>query len=104
MLIPCPVCGLRDSGEFTTGGDASIVRPAFDDVDEAAWAAAVYDRANPLGPHEEYWHHVHGCRHWLIVARDTQSHAVSGARLAGAWAGYQGNAPGDKPNDKAEAD
>ena len=27
MLIPCPVCGLRDHGEFTYGGDATIVRP-----------------------------------------------------------------------------
>jgi len=100
MLIPCPVCGLRDSGEFTTGGDASIVRPAFDDTDEAAWAAAVYDRANPRGLHEEYWHHAHGCRHWLVISRDTQTHVVSGARLAGAWAKDQS----DKASDKAEAD
>jgi len=100
MLIPCPVCGLRDSGEFTTGGDASIVRPAFDNTDEATWAAAVYDRANPLGAHEEYWHHVHGCRHWLIVSRDTQTHVIFGACLAGAWAGNQD----DKPSDSAGAD
>ncbi len=104
MLIPCPVCGLRDAGEFTTGGDASIVRPAFDDGDEAAWAAAIYDRANPRGGHEEYWHHEHGCRHWLIVARDTQTHAVSGARLTGAWADHQSDKVGDKASDKVEAD
>ena len=104
MLIPCPVCGLRDAGEFTNGGDASIVRPAFDDGDEAAWAAAIYDRANPRGGHKEYWHHVDGCRHWLIVARDTQTHADFSARLAGPWAEHQSDKAGDMPGDKVGAD
>ena len=85
MLIPCPVCGLRDHGEFTYGGDATVTRPAISDPDPAHWAGFVYDRANPRGDHQEYWHHVHGCRMWMVVVRDTQTHAVSRATLAGPW-------------------
>ena len=86
MLIPCPVCGLRDHGEFTYGGDATIVRPDVADRDAEHWAAYVYDRKNPRGKHQEYWHHVHGCRHWMVVVRDTQTHDVAGAKLVGPWA------------------
>ena len=89
MLIPCPVCGLRDHGEFTYGGDATIVRPAIADSDTTRWAAYVYDRENPRGLHTEYWHHVHGCRQWMVVERDTQTHDVSGARLVGPRAGQE---------------
>ena len=86
MLIPCPVCGERDQGEFTYGGDATVARPDLEKRDAAPWAAYVYDRENPRGAHEEYWHHLHGCRQWLVVTRDTQTHDVSGARLVGPWA------------------
>ncbi len=86
MLIPCPVCGLRDHGEFTYGGDATIVRPALDDADPRGWAAYVYDRRNPRGPHTEYWHHVHGCRSWMIVERNTDTHEVGTSRLIGPFA------------------
>lgn len=89
MLIPCPVCGLRDHGEFTYGGDATVLRPDISDADPAHWAAYVYDRSNPRGAHEEHWHHVHGCRQWMVVTRDTQTHDVSTARLIGPWAGRE---------------
>ena len=89
MLIPCPICGLRDHGEFTYGGDATVRRPAISNGEAADWNAYVYDRANPRGPHSEYWHHVHGCRHFMIVERDTQTHAVGEARLIGPWAGRE---------------
>lgn len=89
MLIPCPVCGERDHGEFTYGGDAAIERPDIADRNEARWAAYVYDRANPRGAHSEYWHHVHGCRLWMVVSRDTQTHQVGEVRLVGAWAGAE---------------
>ena len=55
----------------------------------ARWADYVYDRRNPRGPHQEYWHHVHGCRTWMIVERNTETHDVSGARLIGPWAGRE---------------
>jgi heterotetrameric sarcosine oxidase delta subunit len=86
MLISCPVCGLRDHGEFTYFGDATVQRPDIADPSQENWAAYIYDRTNPRGRHEEYWHHVHGCRHWLVVTRDTQDHDIADARLVGAWA------------------
>lgn len=91
MLIDCPVCGRRALAEFTYGGDASVVRPALDAPAEA-WFEAVYLRANPRGPHLEYWHHVSGCRHWLIVERDTATHAIHAVRLAGPFGDRDGAA------------
>lgn len=82
MRIDCPFCGSRDSHEFAYHGDASVTRPADDDT--AAFDAYVYLRANPAGPHGELWYHAGGCRSWLVVARDTRTHAIAATRLAGA--------------------
>jgi len=82
MIVPCPYCGPRDSGEFVQRGDAAPRRPAYEEG-ETAFADYVYLRDNPAGPISEYWYHVSGCRSWLVVERDTRSHAVIGARLAG---------------------
>jgi sarcosine oxidase subunit delta len=79
MRIPCPFCGLRGSAEFSVLGAATPQRPAADAPIEA-WHAYVYLRDNLAGAHEELWHHSMGCRQWLVVARDTRSHAVFSAR------------------------
>ncbi len=76
MIIPCPHCGPRDSSEFTYFGDASRQRPALDNTDVEAWSAYVYERDNPKGPHQEFWHHLTGCRQWLVVERNTATHEV----------------------------
>ncbi len=83
MRIPCPFCGLRDAQEFTYLGDATLTRPdpAAPDADRA-FADYVYLRANPAGPHREYWRHSSGCHSWLVVARDTRTHEVFGAVFA----------------------
>ncbi len=94
MLIPCPVCGPRDHEEFAYGGDATVARPTIAEQSATAWATFVYDRTNPKGAHQEHWHHVHGCRQWMVVSRDTETHAVTGARLIGAWAEPE-TEPGD---------
>jgi methylglutamate dehydrogenase subunit B len=88
MRIPCPYCGVREHAEFTYLGDAAFARPDPEAPDAAArFADAVYLRANPAGPHEELWYHGAGCRRWLVVGRDTRTHAVASARFAGAGAG-----------------
>ena len=76
MRIPCPFCGERDHGEFTYGGDATIVYPDLAGSIEA-WFDAVYVRANPKGPHRERWQHSDGCRLWLLVERDTLTHEIT---------------------------
>jgi len=84
LRIPCPFCGSRDSREFACRGDAAPRRPAGADSDAEAMFDYVYLRDNPAGPIEEYWYHAQGCRQWLVVHRDTRSHAVLGARFAAA--------------------
>jgi len=81
LRIPCPFCGLRDHTEFVYEGDASVTYPALD-ASEAEWVEAVYLRENPRGPHLEMWHHIQGCRAFIIVERDTLTHEIKSARLA----------------------
>ncbi len=83
MRITCPFCGPRDHAEFLYGGDAWRQRPAEDDPDPAAWYRYVFTRSNPRGAHREYWQHVHGCRMWLCVTRDTRDHGIAEAAFAG---------------------
>ena len=82
LRIPCPVCGLRDETEFSYGGDASVRHPPMVETDPKAWMDYVFYRDNPRGSHREYWHHVAGCRQWLVVERDTVSHEIADCRLA----------------------
>ena len=82
LRIHCPVCGLRDETEFTYGGDASENMPELADEDRDLWHDFIFLRNNWLGLHTEYWHHVVGCRQWLIVDRDTGTHLIKGVSLA----------------------
>lgn len=75
LRINCPFCGERDHSEFTYGGDASIRYPALDAPAEA-WHDAVFLRDNVRGLQRETWHHVSGCRQWLVVERDTLTHEI----------------------------
>ena len=75
IRIHCPFCGERDHSEFTYGGDASVKYPALDaPADE--WHQAVFARDNIRGVQLETWQHLHGCRMWLRVERDTLSHEI----------------------------
>ena len=76
LRINCPFCGERDHSEFTYGGDASVVYPDLSAPLEP-WIEAVYVRSNPKGSHRERWQHSDGCRLWLIVERDTLTHAIT---------------------------
>ncbi|GBQ30873.1 sarcosine oxidase subunit delta [Gluconacetobacter azotocaptans] len=84
MRLPCSCCGPRDSGEFVYRGDATLRRPP-PDAPETHWADYVYLRDNPAGPHRELWYHQ-PCRSWLVITRDTRSHAILAAEAAEAVA------------------
>jgi sarcosine oxidase subunit delta len=75
-LIDCPHCGPRPKEEFGVKG-AVLPRPA-PDAGTADWMDYVYLRENPRGRYRGYWHHAGGCRRWLVVTRDTATHAVYG--------------------------
>ncbi len=86
LLIPCPWCGPRAQTEFHYGGDASLRRPALSTARTPADPALVdyvYLRDNPKGLHQEHWQHAAGCGQWLVVARDTRSHAILGSAPPG---------------------
>jgi len=74
-LITCPHCGLRPKEEFTIRGDAGPVRPAAG-APAQDFFAYVYLRDNVRGVMHEHWQHTGGCRRWLVVERDTATHAV----------------------------
>jgi sarcosine oxidase subunit delta len=83
MLIDCPHCGTRPIEEFTFLGDAVPIRPeSFDSSNTELWFDYVYLRNNPRGLFYEYAHHAGGCRVWLVVTRDTQTHDVSATTTA----------------------
>ena len=80
LLLDCPWCGERAQVEFTYGGDATLERPADPNaISSKEWLDYVYLRANPRGPHDEWWHHSSGCRRWFKVRRNTWTHQVHGA-------------------------
>ncbi len=81
IRIPCPFCGERDHSEFTYGGDGTIVYPALD-APAKDWLNAVFQRENIRGVQTETWHHVSGCRMWLLVERDTMTHEIHSVRAA----------------------
>jgi sarcosine oxidase subunit delta len=81
IRIHCPFCGVRDHSEFTYGKDGSIRYPELGGAMED-WLDAVFERENIDGVVTETWHHVNGCRMWLIVERDTRTHEIHSVRPA----------------------
>ena len=84
MIINHPHLGPRDATEFTILGDASLInRPDWQarDADDAFYTYQ-YLRDNPAGLHRELWFHEQGDRSWLVVTRDTVTHAVIAVALA----------------------
>jgi len=77
MRIPCPYCGERDRREFTVLGDADPVRPDGMNANLGEMYDYIYPRGNVAGLHREYWYHGAGCHAWLVVERDTLTHAVA---------------------------
>ena len=84
MIINHPHLGPRDAAEFTILGDASLLnRPDWQANDaEEAFYRYLYLRDNPVGLHRELWFHEQGDRSWLVVTRDTLTHAVVDVALA----------------------
>ncbi len=82
MRLNCPLCGERDRREFTYKGDAiALNRPEGSDWSDA-WDEYLHLRDNPAGVACELWHHSAGCAAWLVVERDTFSHAIHSVKLA----------------------
>jgi heterotetrameric sarcosine oxidase delta subunit len=81
MRIVCPHCGERPVDEFVSHGAAGLKRPNAS-ASMSDWVDYVYLRDNIAGAHRELFYHVGGCRAWLIVTRDTRTHAIAGVVTA----------------------
>ncbi|MEJ6393949.1 sarcosine oxidase subunit delta [Gymnodinialimonas sp. 2305UL16-5] len=82
MKIPCPLCGDRDLREFTIRGHATGMDRPEGETWSDAWNDFLHLRDNAAGATRELWYHSGGCGAWLVVDRDTVTHAISGAQLA----------------------
>ena len=82
MRINCPVCGERDRREFYYVGDAVILERPEQNADLDVWDDYLHLRDNPAGLTRDLWHHEAGCGAWLVVNRNTVTHAVSDVVLA----------------------
>jgi sarcosine oxidase subunit delta len=84
MIIDHPLLGPRDAAEFVYLGDAGLIdRPDWQAPDAAErFHDYAYLRDNPAGAHRELWYHEQGDRSWLVVTRDTVTHAVLRVELA----------------------
>lgn len=82
IRIKCPICGLRNETEFTYGADAIVKRPEMGEQEQQPWVDYVFNRDNPRGWHKEYWHHVQGCRQWVVLERNTLTHEIGECKLA----------------------
>ena len=76
MRISCPCCGPRDRREFTYFGAAGYLNRPAPDAPASAWDDYLHLRDNPAGETRDLWYHE-PCGSWLVVTRDTVSHAMS---------------------------
>jgi len=75
MRISCPCCGPRDRREFTYYGAAVTLNRPAPDAPAGDWDAYLHLRDNPAGETRDLWYHD-PCGSWLLVTRDTVSHAI----------------------------
>lgn len=82
MRIKCPHCGERDRREFYYMGDATALTRPAPDAGPDAWDDYLHNRDNPAGDTSDLWYHEAGCGAWIVVSRNTLTHAVHGTKLA----------------------
>ncbi|MEP2782971.1 MAG: sarcosine oxidase subunit delta [Pseudoruegeria sp.] len=82
MRIICPLCGERDSREFSYTGDAQLMNRPAADAGPDEWHAYLHLRDNPAGVTKDLWHHGSGCGSWVVVTRNTVTHEVLETELA----------------------
>ncbi|MBT8418068.1 MAG: sarcosine oxidase subunit delta [Silicimonas sp.] len=83
MIIDHPLLGPRDAAEFVYKGDASLIdRPDGMSASDEEMHDYLYLRDNPAGEIRELWYHEQGDRSWLVVTRNTLTHAISKVEMA----------------------
>ena len=78
MRLNCPLCGPRDRREFYYSGSEDYLNRPGADAPAEAWDDMLHLRTNPAGETRDLWYHEGGCGSWLLVTRNTVSHAILG--------------------------
>ena len=76
ILIECPNCGERNSGEFRFGGEYNPRPAESDKISAEEWTEYLYMRDNLSGEQLEWWFHRAGCDLWFLARRDTYTNQV----------------------------
>ena len=102
MRIPCPLCWPRDRREFYYYGSTDYLdRPSegasLDDLDNH-----LFLRDNPAGETKDLWYHENGCAAWMVVTRNTVSHAILGAELVTGLGAMPNAAPEPAPKPRRQ--
>ncbi len=84
MRLTCPLCGPRDRREFYYYGSEDYLDRPAEGAPSEAWDAYLHLRDNPAGITRDLWYHETGCASWLLVTRDTVSHAIHDVALVAA--------------------
>jgi sarcosine oxidase subunit delta len=63
-------------------GDATALTRPAPDAGPDAWDDYLHNRDNPAGDTSDLWYHEAGCGAWIVVSRNTLTHAVHGTKLA----------------------
>ena len=77
MRITCPLCGERDRREFYYSGDETYADRPLADAAPEAWDDHLHLRTNPAGETRDLWYHEAGCGAWLVIDRNTVTHAIT---------------------------
>lgn len=97
MRITCPLCGPRDRREFYYYGDAVYADRPAEAAPVEAWDDYLHLRDNPAGETRDLWYHEMGCASWLVIRRDTLSHAIFSVDLLDESAAATKTAAGKRP-------
>lgn len=81
MKLPCPLCGSRDRREFYYMGTEDYLTRAGEEASLDDLDNQLFLRDNPAGLTRDLWYHEQGCGAWMVVTRNTVSHAVLAAEL-----------------------
>ncbi len=81
LVIECPVCGPRNSSEFSYSGP-SKPRPAGT-PSPADWRKYLYEKDNFAGFAKERWFHINGCRKFIDIERSSITNEITSVHLVG---------------------
>lgn len=81
LVIECPVCGPRNSSEFSYSG---LIKPRpTGTADPAEWRRYLYEQNNFADFAKERWFHVNGCRRFIDVVRSTVTNEIESLEIVG---------------------